>query len=81
MLGDVQTVSRPSRLMRKYGPIGATFAAPTPSSISLIDRPCSSCSRQISPIAGVEDAVDDEAGDLGAGDRLLRIAWAKLIAA
>ena len=50
MLGDVQTVSRPSRLMRKYGPIGTTFAAPMPSSIFLIESPFSSCSRQISPM-------------------------------
>ena len=57
--------------MRKYGPIGMTFAAPTPSSIALIDRPFSSCSRQISAMPEFRMRLTTKPGTSRAGDRLL----------
>jgi hypothetical protein len=53
------------------GPIGTTPAAPTASSIALIDRPCSSWARQISLVPLLRMRLTDEARHLGAGDRVL----------
>ena len=65
------TVSRPSRSVRKKGPIGARFGGRD----RLVDR----LQREALLLLGApdladrrhQDAVDDEAGDLAADDRLL----------
>ena len=53
------------------GPIGETLAAATPSSIFLMLRPPLLLLAPDLAGGGVEDAVDDEARDLLAGDALL----------
>ncbi len=66
---------------RMNGPIGATFAAATPSSIALIERPCSSWARQISPTAELRMRLTTKPGTSPQVIGCLRIAWAKLEAA
>ena len=73
-------VSRPLMSARKNGPIGRTFAAVTASSIFLIDRPASSCTRQISPAAEVRMRLTTKPGTSRQVIGCLRIVWAKLYA-
>ena len=68
-------------MTRKYGPIGVTLAAPTPSSISLIESPFSSCSRQISETPELSTRLTTKPGTSAQVIGCLRIAWAKVIAA
>ena len=81
MLGDVQAGVEPDMSARKNGPIGATFAATSASSIFLIERPCSSCARQISPTADIRIRLTTKPGTSAHVIGCLRIAWAKLEAA
>ena len=74
-------MSRPRRSTRKNGPIGATFWAPTASSIFLIESPCSSCARQISPTAELRIRLTTKPGTSSQTIGCLRIVWAKLTAA
>ena len=68
-------------MTRKYGPIGTTFAAPTPSSIALIERPFCSCSRQISEIPEFKIRFTTKPGTSAHAIGCLRIACANVIAA
>ncbi len=67
--------------MRKYGPIGTTLAAPTPSSIFLIDRPCSSWSRQISAMPELRMRLTTKPGTSAQMIGCFLIACAKVTAA
>ena len=67
-------------MIRKYGPIGTTLAAPTPSSMRLIDRPFSSCSRQTSEMPALRIRLTTKPGTSPQVIGCLRIAWAKLTA-
>ena len=64
--------------MRKNGPIGATLAAATPSSIFLIDRPCSSCARQTSATDELRIRLTTKPGTSAQMIGCFLIAWAKL---
>ncbi len=66
---------------RTKGPIGATLAAATLSSIFLIERPCSSWARQISLAPELRIRLTTKPGTSAQVIGCLRIAWAKLIAA
>ena len=68
-------------MTRKYGPIGTTPAAPTPSSIRLIDSPCASCSRQTSEMPALRMRLTTKPGTSAQVIGCLRIAWAKVTAA
>jgi hypothetical protein len=67
-------------LIRKYGPIGTTPAAPTPSSIALIERPSCSWARQISDMPEVRMRLTTNPGTSAQTIGCLRIAWAKATA-
>ena len=56
-------------------------AAPTPSSIALIESPFSSCSRQISEVAELRMRLTTKPGTSAQVMGCLRIAWAKVTAA
>ena len=64
--------------IRKNGPIGVTFAPAIASSICLIDRPFSSCSRQTSPTPELRMRLTTKPGTSLQVIGCLRIAWAKL---
>ena len=66
---------------RMNGPSGATFAAATPSSIDLIERPPSSWARQISPTAELRMRLTTNPGTSAQVIGCLRILRAKLTAA
>ena len=63
------------------GPIGAMFWALTPSSIALIERPCSSWARKTSPTAEIRIRLTTKPGTSPQPIGCLRIACAKLDAA
>ncbi len=67
-------------MTRKYGPIGTTFAAPTPSSIFLIDSPFCSCSRQTSEMPELRMRLTTKPGTSPQVIGCFLIAWAKLTA-
>ena len=60
--------------------MGTTLAAPTPSSMALIERPFSSCSRQISEMPELRIRLTTKPGTSAQVIGCLRIAWAKLTA-
>ncbi len=74
-------MSRPSTLVRKYGPIGAAPDSANPASIALIDRPCSSWARKTSEIPAVSTRLTTNPGTSAHVIGCLRIAWANVIAA
>ncbi len=67
-------------MIRKYGPIGTTPAAPTPSSIALIESPPCSWLRQISDMPEVRMRLTTKPGTSAQVIGCLRIAWAKATA-
>ena len=66
--------------MSVNGPIGATLAATAASSIFLIERPPSSCARQISLTPRLRMRLTTKPGTSAQAMGCLRIAWAKLTA-
>ena len=71
VLGDVQHGVEAEQVDEEERAHRRDVAAATASSIFLIDRPCSSCARQISPTAELRIRLTTKPGHLGAGDRLL----------
>ncbi len=66
--------------VRKNGPIGAAFAAATPWSIAVIERPPSSCSRQTSPTEALRIRLTTKPGTSPQTIGCFLIACAKLSA-
>ncbi len=73
-------MSRPSRSVRKNGPIGATPAAAIAWSTAWIERPRSSWKRQTSPTAELSTRLTTKPGTSAHRIGSLRIVWAKFVA-